>query len=677
MSPFVPPRFIDIYTASSRTGEDVNIMGVVTDHMPISKSKGTDWTCTFSLADYTRGTLGQIGEEGLKVRLFKTIASELPQIQGTGDVVVLRNVKVKEWAGIILAISTYGSNWTVIPAASIPVKAPSSQALQLQYTKVPKAPPLSRVEMLYAIELCNSNDRELYKSTAPEPAPTTTSTYSGSPATKERIDKFSLIKDLQIDTYRDLAGQIVKSFPKNDRVELYLTDYTGNNLLWNYDLEYSEGAREGDEYGYIPRNNENQKWPGPWGKQTLTVTLWPPHSYFAQSNIKVDDFVHLRNVHIKWSKDAKIEGVLHSDRRYPERIDVIVLKNCEEDDQIKDVLRRKKDYWSKHKKRGPESDTVGKGTKRKSPEDGKQLSKTQARKKRKQEREQAARSDNSSANKENEQERPIEKKPIPETTKQDLNPNIRCSHHTISPRPLTAIKSLDHHQNTTPAGNTYTLPFQNIKSRATVKIVNFFPPDLVDFAVPYPKKREYDVLSDVSDEPTSSGDDQTMPSQTAADDGRRWEWRFALTLEDALASKSRNGERERLKVYVTGADAECLLKLDAENLKTNAGALAALREKLFLLWGDLEERKVDERKVLEDGNDNKGLEPKGKAGGEEVKGRAFQCCLKEYGIKVRKRRDGGDDGGWDQDRDGERLGGEDEEDWTWERRWRMWGCTII
>ncbi|KAL9126103.1 MAG: hypothetical protein Q9217_004790, partial [Psora testacea] len=614
MSSAIPPHFIDLCSASSRTSEDVNVMGVVTDHMPISKTKGPDWTCTFSLADHTHGILGQMGEEGLKVRLFKTVASDLPEIQGTGDVVVLRNVKVKEWNGMTLAISTYGSSWTVVAAASIPEKAPPSQALQLQYPKMTNAPPLSRPEMLYAIELCNANDRKLYKSTASEPINTTSSTaHSASPATQDRKDKFSLIKNLQISMYYDLVGQVIKIFPSNDRVELYITDYTGNNLLWNYNLEYSEGAREGDEYGYVPRNNENKKWPGPWGKQTLTVTLWSPHSYFAQSNVKVDDFVHLRNVHIKWSKDAKMEGVLHSDRRYPDRIDVTIMKDHEANTQVKDVLRRKRDYWSKHKKQLPRSDEETRGTKRKGREDSKELSKGQARKKRKQEREQAAKANNDIANKKNRQ-MSVDHKPTSKTTNEDLNPNIRCSHHTIPPRPLSAIKSLDHHSNTTPTGNTYVLPFQNIKSRATVRIVDFFPTDLANFAVPCPKRGEYDVLSDATDSADRESDDpEDRTHLSQSDDGRRrsWEWRFCLTLEDALGPKPNCGERrERLDVYVEGKDAEYLLKLDAENLRKNPDALVTLREKLFLLWGDLEERKQDGRNVLEERDGNEGLKKK-------------------------------------------------------------------
>ena len=111
------------------------------------------------------------------------------------------------------------------------------------------------------------------------------------------------------DKYYDLVGQVIKLYASSGgRVELYITDYTMNKLLWEYHREESEANREGDQYGYIPQTSESKKWPGPWGKHTLTVTLWTPHSDFAQENVKVNDFVRLQNVHVKWSKDAKAGG---------------------------------------------------------------------------------------------------------------------------------------------------------------------------------------------------------------------------------------------------------------------------------------------------------------------------------------------------------------------------------
>lgn len=127
---------------------------------------------------------------------------------------------------------------------------------------------------------------------------------------------------------------------------------------------------------------------------------------------------------------------------------------------------------------------------------------------------------------------------------------------------MSSIISLDKHANTPPKGASYILPFQNIKSRATVRVIDFFPPKLVDFAVPRPKASEYAILSD--NDCSESGSDQQssdLDDRSEAEDAQ-WEWRFGLVLEDALGA--RHQEKANIEVYITGQDAEGLLKLEAE-----------------------------------------------------------------------------------------------------------------
>ena len=106
--------------------------------------------------------------------------------------------------------------------------------------------------------------------------------------------KFSLIKDVEIATYYDLIGQVVKIYPSNGKTDLYITDYSPNQLLYFYEWGQGEEgfeARDGDEFGYVSRSSKNaKKWPGPFGKLTLAVTLWSPHSAYAQGQVKEGDF---------------------------------------------------------------------------------------------------------------------------------------------------------------------------------------------------------------------------------------------------------------------------------------------------------------------------------------------------------------------------------------------------
>lgn len=382
---------MEINSALNRLNAEVNLMGVVTDFLAPCISRGTDFMSSFSIAD---ASYGGVYDDGLKVRFFRPLASEMPAIRGTGDVVLLRGIKIKEWSGMTIGLSTRGTSWVVFPAESIPAKAPSS-AVQLKNVKEARSLAPTPSEMHYAIGLCNSRDRSTF--TAPSSPPKTLAVASSpfdAPSTVQRRDKFSLVKDVKVDTFYNLVGQVVRLYQSNGRVELYITDYTGNCLLWDCP-EPDDGhgcGREGDEYNYTLANSAKKKSNGPYGKLTLTVTLWGNNAFFGQEHIKENDFVHLRNVHIKFSKDAKVEGALHSDRRFPDRIDVTVLKNNDDDDRVKDVLRRKRDYWKKYSNKAEDLSHQAKALKRKGVVDDKPLSRNQARKKRKQESKRLSRS---------------------------------------------------------------------------------------------------------------------------------------------------------------------------------------------------------------------------------------------------------------------------------------------
>ena len=395
MSSALPRGFQDINSALSKLNAEVNLMGVVTDFLAPVPSRGTDLMSSFSIAD---PSYGGVYDDGLKVRFFRPLASEMPAIRGTGDVVLLQNIRIKEWSGMTVGLSTRTTCWVVFPAESIPARAPSSAVLQIKNVKAARAIAPTPSEMHYAISLCNSRDRSTFtipSSPATELAVTPKS--FDAPSTVRSRDKFSLLKDVKVETFYNLVSQVVRLYPNNGRVELYVTDYTKNCLVWDYpepDIGNEDG-REGDVYSYTAGSSMNKKWNGPYGKMTLTVTLWGNNAYFVQQHIKENDFVHLRNVHIKWSRDAKVEGALHNDRRYPDRIDVTVLKSVD-DDRVKDVLRRKRDYWKKFNNQVEDNAHQSKACKRKGMEDVKTLSKNQARKRRKQESKQVGRPNNQS-----------------------------------------------------------------------------------------------------------------------------------------------------------------------------------------------------------------------------------------------------------------------------------------
>jgi protection of telomeres protein 1 len=142
---------------------------------------------------------------------------------------------------------------------------------------------------------------------------------------------------------------VVKTFPENDKFLLYVTDYTTNKYLFNYEAGSREEGQtlEGDEYGYIPRSKK--QWRGPLGQMTLQVTLWEPHAHFARQNVNEEDIVFLTNVHIKLNENyQRMDAAIHTDHIYQKKICVRVV-GTQDNDNVKALLTRKRDFWKKAK----------------------------------------------------------------------------------------------------------------------------------------------------------------------------------------------------------------------------------------------------------------------------------------------------------------------------------------
>ena len=165
----------------------------------------------------------------------------------------------------------------------------------------------------------------------------------------------------------------------------------------------------------------------------------------------------------------------------------------------------------------------------------------------------------------------------------------------------------------TSKGNAFFLPFQNCRYKSQVRVVDFFPNDLADFAVPS-RDSHYDMLSDQDDS------DSEVDMTQLNDRDVRWKWRFFLVVEDA--SRAPDQQPARMELLVFDDEGEYLLNMDPCNLRKNPKALARLKEKLFVLWGDLQELK-EEATLSQDIRD---LKPHA---------RPFECLISEYGIEAR------------------------------------------
>jgi protection-of-telomeres protein 1 len=139
----------------------------------------------------------------------------------------------------------------------------------------------------------------------------------------------------------------------------------------------------------------------------------------------------------------------------------------------------------------------------------------------------------------------------------------------------------------------------------------------------------------------------------------RWEWSFALQVEEVSPfPRIETNDSARMWINVGHLEAQHLFGNavdDPTDLREDAALLNKLREKLYILWGDLEERKMAEdedegrrakRTRLDDGDDDE----------QKPSNLPFNCCLQEYGAL--------------------REGGCVEEIEDWERQFMMFGVTI-
>lgn len=185
------------------------------------------------------------------------------------------------------------------------------------------------------------------------------------PASKWGGLPFCLIKDAQVNNLVQLLGQVVKlNTWDSEKCIMYLTDYTSNAGLMDIKKQdEDEQGPEGDVYNYMACKKKD--WPGPWGQLTIQVAIWEPHASFVRESVKAGDLVLLTYVRIKAGRfEDGIEAAVHEDKKYPEKIHVRIISPSY-DERSRQLLDRRKEYWSVH---GKPSDDPKKAEKKKKSE---------------------------------------------------------------------------------------------------------------------------------------------------------------------------------------------------------------------------------------------------------------------------------------------------------------------
>ncbi|KAF8420548.1 hypothetical protein BGX38DRAFT_1240918 [Terfezia claveryi] len=286
------------------------------------------------------------------------------------------------------------------------------------------------------------------------------------------------------------------------------------------------------------------------GQYTLQITLWEVHADAARKIVRDGCLLNLKNVRAKRNADGKMEGALHGDRKFPDRVDISVVKDLK-DPLVALLSRRKVEY-----KRRSESERL--------------------------EYEEALRKQV-----EDIEEREQEEKKEAEK----LNENIITRKANGVPSILVGdiLNPVDI--------NLKETPYVNRNYRTICRVVDFLPTSLSNSG------QVMNVYSDGSEKPAfgeehdHEGDDDDVPESQR----KEWEFKFALLVEGE--------DGATMRLMVDDKSAQFLLKMDATDLKADPCVLAELREKLYILWGDLEERKSRKLKRLDMGKRGTGREP--------------------------------------------------------------------
>jgi protection-of-telomeres protein 1 len=308
---------------------------------------------------------------GSRVKFFHDQGAG-PQVQAIGDIVILRAIARKPFAGGHVLLSNWGTQSIVYPHGKIPVPAfgavayTEDKSCPLVELKTPPGNNVASPEMrLYVIHLrqwaLTNLDQHAASvqnialaqvnaagkgTAAPQNAPTGPKT------------KFSLLSHVQHGRYYDLVGEVRKIYASPERkfADLYITDYTENVQFFDYQRNGSEmvDGQDGDEFNYAGNGSTPKtSWSGPFGKRTMQIRCWAPHD---SAVVEVGDFVFVKNTHVRCKEGNRyLEGTLYEDRLHPDQVDLRPFKSADRstNPQLADLIHRREEFLGKEESGAP------------------------------------------------------------------------------------------------------------------------------------------------------------------------------------------------------------------------------------------------------------------------------------------------------------------------------------
>ncbi|PNP55072.1 hypothetical protein THARTR1_04761 [Trichoderma harzianum] len=652
----LPSGFIsirDILDRKRGVGNLLNVIGVVKDFRTPVPTRRSDWKCEIRLCD---GSAEDASSNSIAINIFRP-ENEMPDAS-LGDVVVLYQAKLQSHSETLSLVTHWTTDVYLYSANQIPQPPEGAlKALRPQQRKTTHSPGQTVHE--YVSSLYHSIDKTSLPSEAEFQD---MKAKSANPS-----DKFKELKDVRDSTFADVIVQLVKKpYDTGDKVTLWVSDFTENDSFFHFAFK-GFGGQAHDTYGYgvnLPYGaGTGGEWKGPFGKRSMQVTCFEPHiSFIRERGLSTGCWVMFRNLNIKYGHNAaNLEGYLRSDWK----INVTQMDTTDTespDPRLKEAVRRKRDYeQAKAELIVGIFDAGVAGRKRKSDMaemQPPQIEKPKRNKKPKQKAKKPVKVAEVSILSQIKATDQGDSTVMSNGTSTETSAAVSTAYSKVKcENENKAISTIGDmldpvHLETDVNGEQVKLqlPFVNMKYRANVRVVNFMPPDLEDFAQPKKKRKkpsEYAILSDYeeSDADSDMEGEETVDRSTA----REWEWRFFLELEDASSHGETQKEPKTLWVAVDNHSAQCLLSLDASDLRSDQRNLEALRQRLFLLWGDLEEKKSLEeeskrqaaltnrgvnRPPLHSSDDEGRMPQKQGPGSSQVRSRPFSCCIHQYGVQV-------------------------------------------
>ncbi|KAI5846428.1 hypothetical protein DFP73DRAFT_545869 [Morchella snyderi] len=116
------PNFIPLSEVEHRVDATVNLVGVVVDTRPPRMTAGSDWMITFKICDQTCPDEAS----SVPIRAFKPTMNQLPQIHSNGDVILIKSVKLQRYQGKIYGITSFTTTWIISYLPAIANTVPST-----------------------------------------------------------------------------------------------------------------------------------------------------------------------------------------------------------------------------------------------------------------------------------------------------------------------------------------------------------------------------------------------------------------------------------------------------------------------------------------------------------------------------------------------------------------------